>query len=546
MMRTIPGLVQQRGPGKRNFPIYVQTEPWQGGGVAGGGQARTGHGNWFMSVLPRTIASRGTVILPQTKIVGEVGQGRLARIKRKRFKGGQKPGAGGIGGPPGTSDIGTQTGFSPDGMKPIKKEPVKPEPTFYDAEEPESEFYNAEEPESEFYDAEEPILDDPSSYSTKTLAPNTVEDILEEQQQRLDNTPEGEFYDAEEPEGEFYDAEEPEGEFYDAEEPKQKRQKNDQRPQQKMNDQRPEMIEIKNWTPLPHYPRTISWDEISSRDGSSPQTPSPFNPYLPLARDIGTQMSPTSSTENITQIRPSTQRPNLSDSSFENVNIRPDPKFVTMTKEEFEKEIDETDGILKYFIKSLNNAEAMGEKLTAESQQNKMLIDADQRVMRRLLLLLGAQPELIPDFINPTQFEEYMMGTGLEMFNRLKGLENQLRDQGRINEVSAEFARDYEEYLNLREKVYNTVKYERGTQTSPQTSPSRTSPSGSVVFSNNDTIMTETNPIVGTSNNRPRRSRRQRQPVNYAGQQNSGDSSGSNYSPTDEKPSRRKKGKSKK
>lgn len=52
MVNNIPGLVQQRGPGKRNLENYLQIYPWQGGGVAGGGQAHTTHGNWFQSMNP--------------------------------------------------------------------------------------------------------------------------------------------------------------------------------------------------------------------------------------------------------------------------------------------------------------------------------------------------------------------------------------------------------------------------------------------------------------------------------------------------------------
>lgn len=49
-----PGLTVQLGPFKTNkndFP-KVQKRPWQGGGVAGGGQGHAGHGNWYTSMNP--------------------------------------------------------------------------------------------------------------------------------------------------------------------------------------------------------------------------------------------------------------------------------------------------------------------------------------------------------------------------------------------------------------------------------------------------------------------------------------------------------------
>jgi len=45
-------LVQQLGPSKKNFQNVIQVEPWEGGGVPGGGQAHTGHANWFTSMNP--------------------------------------------------------------------------------------------------------------------------------------------------------------------------------------------------------------------------------------------------------------------------------------------------------------------------------------------------------------------------------------------------------------------------------------------------------------------------------------------------------------
>lgn len=100
MLKTVPGLVQQLGPGKQNFRNNIQTTPWQGGGVAGGGQARAGHGNWFQSMFPVTNAVRGSVILAQNEIAGE-GGGGPNRLKRSRRRGGQKPGGGPCSCPPG-------------------------------------------------------------------------------------------------------------------------------------------------------------------------------------------------------------------------------------------------------------------------------------------------------------------------------------------------------------------------------------------------------------------------------------------------------------
>lgn len=48
------GLVSQLGPFKTNRNDYpkVQRRPWVGGGVAGGGQAHAGHGDWFVGMNP--------------------------------------------------------------------------------------------------------------------------------------------------------------------------------------------------------------------------------------------------------------------------------------------------------------------------------------------------------------------------------------------------------------------------------------------------------------------------------------------------------------
>ena len=70
-VETVPGLVKGRGPSKNNFQNFLQTKPWQGGGVAGGGQARTGHGNWFQSMNPKNLNSRNSVILTTNIIPGE-------------------------------------------------------------------------------------------------------------------------------------------------------------------------------------------------------------------------------------------------------------------------------------------------------------------------------------------------------------------------------------------------------------------------------------------------------------------------------------------
>lgn len=70
-VHSVPGLVQGRGPSKNNFQNFIQREPWQGGGVAGGGQARTGHGNWFQSMIPKMSNNRNSVILSTTPIPGE-------------------------------------------------------------------------------------------------------------------------------------------------------------------------------------------------------------------------------------------------------------------------------------------------------------------------------------------------------------------------------------------------------------------------------------------------------------------------------------------
>jgi hypothetical protein len=95
--RTLPGLVNQRGPGKQNYVNTLQTEPWQGGGVAGGGQSRTGHGNWFQSMNPFSTNSTGSVILEKTFIEGETKPfASGSALKNKKAKG--KRGFG-IGGP---------------------------------------------------------------------------------------------------------------------------------------------------------------------------------------------------------------------------------------------------------------------------------------------------------------------------------------------------------------------------------------------------------------------------------------------------------------
>jgi hypothetical protein len=101
--KPLPGLVQQRGPGKTNFMNYVQLEPWQGGGVAGGGQARTGHGNWFQSVIPVKLNGNGSVILSKTKIEGEDNSLNFYKFGKQqaRRRDGQKPGSSGLSGPPG-------------------------------------------------------------------------------------------------------------------------------------------------------------------------------------------------------------------------------------------------------------------------------------------------------------------------------------------------------------------------------------------------------------------------------------------------------------
>jgi hypothetical protein len=89
--KTVPGLVQQRGPTDQNFENYLQTKPWQGGGVPGGGQAHTGFGNWFQSMYPRVKTYSGSVILPKkTFIPGEESiESSGSAIK---FRGGKKGG----------------------------------------------------------------------------------------------------------------------------------------------------------------------------------------------------------------------------------------------------------------------------------------------------------------------------------------------------------------------------------------------------------------------------------------------------------------------
>jgi hypothetical protein len=112
MLKTVPGLVQQLGPGKRNFRNNIQTTPWQGGGVAGGGQARAGNGNWFKSMFPVTNATRGSVILAQNEIIGE-GGGGPNRLKKARRRGGQKPGGGPNSSVPGLPGSSVPGGLTP-------------------------------------------------------------------------------------------------------------------------------------------------------------------------------------------------------------------------------------------------------------------------------------------------------------------------------------------------------------------------------------------------------------------------------------------------
>lgn len=65
-----PGLVQQRGPGPGFTKQPFQKDPWRGGGVAGGGQAHQGHGNWFSSINPPKVKMAPVAILPtSSKIV---------------------------------------------------------------------------------------------------------------------------------------------------------------------------------------------------------------------------------------------------------------------------------------------------------------------------------------------------------------------------------------------------------------------------------------------------------------------------------------------
>jgi len=71
MVKTVPGIVNNFGPTKRNFHFDYQKEPWQGGGVAGGGQEHIGHGDWFMSMNPVTRMGYSSILLPQREIPGE-------------------------------------------------------------------------------------------------------------------------------------------------------------------------------------------------------------------------------------------------------------------------------------------------------------------------------------------------------------------------------------------------------------------------------------------------------------------------------------------
>jgi hypothetical protein len=93
MVKTVPGLVQEKGPGKTNFKNYIQLEPWQGGGVAGGGQARTGHGNWFQSMIPIKLNGNGSVLLSKNSVPSENNFGR-GSVKHFRPKGSQRYGTG--------------------------------------------------------------------------------------------------------------------------------------------------------------------------------------------------------------------------------------------------------------------------------------------------------------------------------------------------------------------------------------------------------------------------------------------------------------------
>jgi hypothetical protein len=94
--QTLPGLVNKLGPGKQNFVNTLQTLPWQGGGVAGGGQAHTNHGNWFQSMNPFSTNTYGSVILEKNFIPGESNPFTSgSALKNKKAKGKRGYGVGG-------------------------------------------------------------------------------------------------------------------------------------------------------------------------------------------------------------------------------------------------------------------------------------------------------------------------------------------------------------------------------------------------------------------------------------------------------------------